>query len=224
MRDVKVDTEDKLLYIQGGSLWSDVDNAAWEHSLATVGGTVADTGVGGLTLGGGYGNLTGQYGLVIDNMVGATVVLADGQIKKASKDENPDLFWALMGAGQNFGVTVEFVLKAYPQGEVYSGMMIFPPTPENIEKLAKAANELYEVKETADGPKTKAAGRSGSLLVLVKPPPAGGQTMILILSSFMGGEAEGKEHLKPFLDIGPVDNTLAMVPWPKVNNLVPTVQ
>ena len=105
MRKVDVDIEKQQLHVQGGSLWSNVDDAAWEHRLATVGGTVADTGVGGLTLGGGYGVLSGKRGLVIDNTVAFTVVLASGDIKAASKHENPDLFWALNGAGQNFGVT-----------------------------------------------------------------------------------------------------------------------
>ncbi|KAM3418135.1 hypothetical protein BST61_g6339 [Cercospora zeina] len=159
MRDVRVDVENKLLYVQGGALWHDVDAAAWNHGLATVGGTVADTGVGGLLLGGGYGHLSGKYGLTIDNVVSITTVLASGDVVKASETEYPDLFWALRGAGQNFGVATEFVLKAYPQGEVYAVSI-------------------------AD-------------------------------------EADGKELLRPFLDIGPVVNTVALSPYPKINNLAP---
>lgn len=128
MNAVRVDAEKQLLYVQGGAVWGDVDAAAWEHGLATVGGTVADTGVGGLTLGGGYGVLSGERGLVIDNVVGATVVLADGRVIFASEEEEKELFWGLRGAGQNFGVTVEFVLKAWPQGECFMGMMVFAPT------------------------------------------------------------------------------------------------
>lgn len=223
MRNVRVDAGKKLLYVQGGCLWHDVDQAGWKHGLATVGGTVADTGVGGLTLGGGYGHLSGSRGLVIDNVVGATVVLANGQVTKASKDENPDLFWALLGAGQNFGVTTEFVLQAFPQGEVFAGMMVFPPTPDNIEKIVAAANDLYTVRDTPDGPETKAKGRGGALLALAKPPPAGGQTMILLILSFFGTEEEAKALLKPFYDIGPVQNTASMQPYPKVNDMVPAI-
>ncbi|KAK4496974.1 hypothetical protein PRZ48_011423 [Zasmidium cellare] len=224
MRNVKVDADKKLLYVQGGALWHDVDQAAWKHGLATVGGTVADTGVGGLTLGGGYGHLTGTKGLVIDNVVAATVVLANGEIAKASKDENSDLFWALLGAGQNFGVTTEFVLQAYPQGEVFAGMMVFPPTPDNIEKIVATANDLYTVRDGPNGPETKARGRCGTLLALAKPPPAEGHTMILVLFAFFGTEDEAKEVLKGFYDAGPVQNTGAIHPYPKVNDLVPAVQ
>lgn len=209
MRDVKVDPEKKLLHVQGGALWLDVDAAAWEHGLATVGGTVADTGVGGLTLGGGYGHLTGKHGLVIDNVVEITVVLASGEITTASHDKNQDLFWALLGAGQNFGVTVEFVLKAYPQGDVYTGALIYPPTGENIAKIVAASNDLYEMKETPSGPKAKAAGRCATLVAVGKPPPAGGQTMILVLIAFFGDESEGNvsEH-KPLIDYDKHADTL----------------
>lgn len=98
---VDVDTERKLLRIGGGANWGQVDQAAFKHGLGTVGGTVADTGVGGLALGGGYGWFSGTHGLVIDCLVECTVVLASGDAVKASETENPGLFWALRGAGQN---------------------------------------------------------------------------------------------------------------------------
>nr|POE53384.1 fad-linked oxidoreductase [Quercus suber] len=221
MRDVRVDPEQKLLYVQGGCLWGDVDEAAWKYGLATVGGTVADTGVGGLTLGGGYGALSGTRGLVTDNMVGATVVLANGEVKKASRDENSELFWALLGAGQNFGVTTEFVLKAYDQGDVYMGLMLFLPTPQNIRKLVAAANDLYDVHMTSQGLKSRSAGRTNTLLALAKPPTAKGQTMILLIASSFTTEDEGKELFRDFISIGPIVNTMTMAPYPKVNNLVP---
>jgi len=223
MHGVRVDADQQLLYVQGGAVWGDVDAAAWEHGLATVGGTVADTGVGGLTLGGGYGVLSGERGLVIDNMVGATVVLANGEVKYASESENSELFWALRGAGQNFGVTTEFVLKAYPQGDCFMGMMVFAPTPENIAKLVKAVNELHGIEQTADGPKTRANGRTMSLLGVVKPPPAEGQTMILVLVSCNTDEATGRELYKDFTAIGPVLDTLGMGPYPQVNKQVPAI-
>lgn len=224
MHSVTVDTDKQRLHVQGGAVWGDVDAAAWEHKLATVGGTVADTGVGGLTLGGGYGVLSGQRGLVIDNMVGATVVLANGEIKQASETENPDLFWALRGAGQNFGVTTELVLQAYPQDDCFMGMMVFVPTPENISKLVAAVNDLHGFDDTADGePKTKADGRSMTLLGIAKPPPAGGDTMILVLVSCNTDEATGRELYKDFIAIGPVMNTLSMGSYPQVNKQVPAI-
>ena len=223
MRKVDVDVEKQRLHVQGGCLWSDVDDAAWKHGLATVGGTVADTGVGGLTLGGGYGVLSGTRGLVIDNMVGATVVLANGDIKTASEQENSDLFWALNGAGQNFGVVVEFVLQAHPQKELYMGTLIFAPTPENIQKLVAAVNDLYEVKQTPEGPQTKSKGKAMSLFGFLKPPDAGGQTMVLLNAVYDGSKEEGEQMFKPILDIGPVVNQMRMDEYPNVNKLVPAM-
>ena len=223
MRNVTVDTQTQRLRVEGGCLWSDVDNAAWEHRLATVGGTVADTGVGGLTLGGGYGVLSGRRGLVIDNMVSARVVLANGEIVRASEQENAELFWALNGAGQNFGVTVEFVLQAYPQGELYLGTMLFAPTEEVIGKLVAAVNDLFTVREGPNGPETKSKGKAMALLGFAKPPPAEGKTMILMNAVVDGTEAEGKALLQPFFDIGPVVNMMRMDAYPECNKLVPAM-
>ena len=104
MRKVEIDPLTKTAKVQGGCIWQDVDDAAGDYGLAMVGGTVNHTGVGGLTLGGGYGWLSGRYGLTIDSLLQVQIVLADGSIKTASKDENPDLFWAVRGAGHAFGV------------------------------------------------------------------------------------------------------------------------
>ena len=100
MRGVTIDPEAQTITAEGGTIWEDVDSAAAKHGLATVGGTVNHTGVGGLTLGGGYGYLTGKYGLTIDNLLSVEVVLASGEAVTASKDTNADLFWAVRGAGQ----------------------------------------------------------------------------------------------------------------------------
>ncbi|KAF2486487.1 hypothetical protein BDY17DRAFT_79917 [Neohortaea acidophila] len=221
MRGVDVDAEKRLLHVQGGALWMDVDAAAWKHGLATVGGTVADTGVGGLTLGGGYGHLSGGLGLVIDNTVSFTVVLANGEIKTASKHENEDLFWALNGAGQNFGVVTEFVLQAYPQKELYMGMLLFPPTPEVITKLVAIINDLFTIHQTPEGPQAKVKGQLGSLIGFAKPPPAGGETMILMTLVFNGTEEEAKPLLQPLFDLNPAVNAMRMDAYPEANKLIP---
>lgn len=217
MRGVTVDEARRLFIVQGGAAWGDVDQAGAQHGLATVGGTVTDTGVGGLTLGGGYGWLSGQRGLVIDNLVECTIVLASGEIKKVSRDAEPDLFWALQGAGQNFGVVTEFVLKAFPQGDVFAGMLIFPPTPEHLEKVVAATNDLY----TADSSgKTKVAGRGAGGIALARPPPAGGQVMLLAVVIYFGTESEAKSVYKGLYDAGPVVDTTAMVPYAVTNTLL----
>ncbi|KAI4159782.1 MAG: hypothetical protein LQ342_006293 [Letrouitia transgressa] len=122
MRQVTVDPSVMTITAQGGCLWVDVDEAAGKYGLATVGGTVNHTGIGGLTLGGGYGWLSGYHGLAIDNLLSVRMVLADGSLVTASDAENPDLFWAVRGAGQSFGVTVEFTYRAHEQKDpVWAG-------------------------------------------------------------------------------------------------------
>ena len=97
MHNIRVYPEKRLAYAEGGALWEHFDKATTAHGLVSVGGTVNHTGLGGLITGGGFGYLTGQYGLAIDNLQEATVVVADGRIVKASETENPDLFWGIRG-------------------------------------------------------------------------------------------------------------------------------
>lgn len=126
MRDVVVDAESRTARVQGGCLWQDVDRATHEHGLAVPSGIISTTGVGGLTLGGGIGHLTRKYGLTIDNLLAADVVLADGSVVTASGSENPDLFWALRGGGGNFGVVCSFLFRAHPVSTVIVGPTLWP--------------------------------------------------------------------------------------------------
>ncbi|KAH7380511.1 FAD binding domain-containing protein [Phaeosphaeria sp. MPI-PUGE-AT-0046c] len=214
MRTTSVDAEKKIVRVGGGAIWGDVDAALEPHGLATVGGTVADTGVGGLTFGGGFGWLTVKHGLVIDSLLECTVVLADGRVVTASSGENEDLFWGLRGAGQNFGVAVEFVFQAYEQGEMWAGFMMFPPVPETIAAVVTASNKIFN-----PGPegKSKATGRASSGLAFVNPPEAGGQTMFLAIVVFDGSEEEGKALFKEIVDLKPVASTMAMVSYAQAN-------
>jgi FAD/FMN-containing dehydrogenase len=146
MRDVSVDVAANTVTAQGGCVWEDVDNAAAEHGLAAIGGTVNNTGIGGLTLGGGQGYLTAQVGLVIDNLLAVEMVLADGSVVTASEKSNPDLFWAVRGAGAAFGVATSFVYRAHEQkNPVWAGLVFFPTT--HLEEVIKHANLCMDCPE-----------------------------------------------------------------------------
>ena len=125
MRAVTVDPVERTARVQGGALWSDVDHETQIHGLATTGGIVSHTGVGGLTLGGGIGFLMRKYGLVVDNLLAAEVVTAEGDIVRASADEHPDLFWALRGGGGNFGVVTSFRFALHPVGPTVMAGLVF---------------------------------------------------------------------------------------------------
>jgi FAD/FMN-containing dehydrogenase len=126
MKAISVDPAGCTARAEGGVLWRDLDSATQAHGLATTGGTVSNTGIGGLTLGGGLGWLMGKHGLTIDNLISAEVVTADGQLRKASAAEHPDLFWALRGGGGNFGVVTAFEYHLHPVTQVLGGMVIYP--------------------------------------------------------------------------------------------------
>ncbi len=127
MCDVEVDPERRVARVGGGATWAQVDRATQEHGLATTGGRVSTTGVAGLTMGGGSGWLERQHGLAADNLLAAELVTADGELVRASADENPDLLWALKGGGGNFGVVTAMEFRLHPVGpEVLAGLVLHP--------------------------------------------------------------------------------------------------
>ncbi|KAL0253273.1 hypothetical protein SLS55_010245 [Diplodia seriata] len=217
MRDVGVDAAARTITAGGGCTWKDVDEAGAAHGLATVGGTVNHTGIGGLTLGGGYGFLSGLYGLTVDNLVAVEMVLADGAIVTASETENPDLFWAARGAGASFGVATRFTYRAHevPRG-VFMGMLMFPPS--CAAALVDAANRAT----CADSD-----GRTVVHAALMAAPPGGlpgldaGETVMVGAVVFhCGPEAQAREVLAPLLGLGALVDTTAEMPYSAVNGVL----
>ncbi|CAI6013663.1 unnamed protein product [Clonostachys chloroleuca] len=215
IRHVQVNATNMSVKVGGGATWGDVDSETVKYGFAAIGGTISDTGVGGLTLGGGYGWLSGAHGLVIDNLLSATVVLPSGGIVRASENENQNLFWGLRGAGHNFGVVVEFEFKLHPQGNLWTGTLAFPPSPPVVHKLVEAINDLYRPR-IPEG-RTKYAGRAASVINILRPSDAGGKVVLAAAIMFNGTEEEGRQAFKMFYDIGPVMESVRSVPYDIAN-------
>ncbi len=161
MKGIRVDPQEKTVRVEPGCSWGDVDHATHAFGMATVAGIISTTGVAGLTLGGGHGYLSRKYGLTIDNLLSADVVLADGRLVQASQNENSDLFWALRGGGGNFGVVTSFKYRLHPVDTVIGGPMFWPidKLPDTLrwyrEWMPRAAADIYAfylIAEVPSGP------------------------------------------------------------------------
>lgn len=150
LRYVRVDPRARVAYVSGGSLLGHMDRETTAFGLVTTAGTVSHTGIGGLTLGGGFGRLARTLGLAIDNLRAVDIVGADGKLRRASAEENPDLFWGVRGGGGNFGIVTMFEFDVHPMDrEVVGGVVAFPfSEARNVlrffaDYVAEAPNELY---------------------------------------------------------------------------------
>ncbi|OGM47239.1 hypothetical protein ABOM_003993 [Aspergillus bombycis] len=209
MREVHVDSTTNLVRVQGGCIWKDVDDAAFDSGLAAVGGTVNHTGVAGLTLGGGYGWLSGRYGLVIDNLRAVQMVLADGTITTASEENQPDLFWAVRGAGHAFGVAVEFTFQAHEQkNPVWAGQMAFP-----IDKLHAIITFANSLVSTTDGD-------SGLIMGITAPPFTNHKPAVITNVFHNGPTTEALSIFQPLLDLQPIINSTKERPYNEVNGMM----
>ncbi|HZQ36368.1 MAG TPA: FAD-binding oxidoreductase [Dehalococcoidia bacterium] len=202
MKGVRVDPAARTAFVQGGATWADFDRETQVFGLATTGGTVSNTGVGGLTLGGGIGWLQGEHGLSCDNLLSADVVTADGRCLRASATENPDLFWGLRGGGGNFGAVTAFEFKLHPVGPLVLGGMVVHPQSE-----AKAVLRFY--REFAQR-LPDAGGISGAaLLTLPDGTPA-----VAMLLVYNGPLDEGERVLAPARQFGsPIADLIQPMPY-----------
>jgi FAD/FMN-containing dehydrogenase len=198
MNGVLVDPDAKLAFVQGGALWGEVDREAQAFGLATPGGLVSDTGVGGLTLGGGYGWLRRKHGLSCDNVVSAQIVTADGQIRAASPDVNPDLYWAIRGGGGNFGVVTSFTFRLHPVGPTVAFAGVFYP-------LADAATLLRGFRTFAESAPDEVTAEAVTLTMPADPhlPEAiHDQPCLVVAAVYAGDPEEGMAVLQPLRELG----------------------
>ncbi|KAL3484625.1 hypothetical protein BJX62DRAFT_248295 [Aspergillus germanicus] len=211
LRGVRVDSLSETVEVQGGALWEDVDVAAAQHQLAVVGSTLSQIGAAGATLGGGYGWLTGQYGLAIDNLLWVKVILADGSIVTTSEKELSDLFWAVRGAGQCFGVAAEMCFRAHRLGNhVFAGKFCF--TVDKLPPIVAFANHFD----------TATDGRQGFWFGFTTQDSFP-DCSILAVVFFNGVEADAKRFFAPILSIESVFETTQMLPYDSINCILNTV-
>ncbi len=197
MNAVLVDKEAALAHVQGGALWADVDREGQLYGLATPGGVVSDTGVAGLTLGGGYGWLRRTHGLSCDNVASAEVVTADGQVRIASADENPDLYWAIRGGGGNFGIVTRFTFRLHPVGPIVAFAGVFYPS----EDAATVLRGFRAYSETAPDTVNCMAVAITMPEDPHLPPPIHNQEVIVVGAVYVGDPEEGMGVLQPLREL-----------------------
>jgi len=198
MNGVRVDPEAKTVRVEGGATWGKVDHATNAFGLATPSGFISTTGVGGLTLGGGLGYLTRKYGLTIDNLLEADVVLADGSFVTASEREHSDLFWALRGGGGNFGVVTSFLFKLHPVDQIVGG-----PTLWDLER-APAVMRWY--REFIPNAPEDLNGFFAFLTVPPGPPfpeSLHNKQMCGVVWCYTGSPENAEEVFRPVREFGP---------------------
>lgn len=189
MNTVTADPETQRAHAQGGALLNALDTAALEHGLVTTAGVVSHTGVGGFTLGGGFGRLNRKYGLAVDNVRSAKIVTADGQVRHISDEQDADLFWAIRGGGGNFGVVTEFEFQLYPfERNIFSGDIVWPieQARDVLEFYAEHAASLSD--EMYIGP-----------TMMTTPDGTGVIAMSVV---YNGDPAAGEKELEPLRKIG----------------------
>ena len=213
MHDVNVDTATQTGSVGGGATLAQMNDGTHAYKLATTGGIVSTTGVGGLTLGGGIGYLTRAFGLTLDNLLSADVVLADGTAVTASEREHPDLFWGLRGGGGNFGVVTSFKFQLHPVDQVFAGPIFY--NLEDLPKLFRVFDEFI----------TDAPEQFGGFPAIQIAPPLPfipearhGDRLCAVIVHWAGPLDQAEQVLKPFREVAPIvaDGT-GPLPYPALN-------
>src|SRR5919107_1701623 len=199
MRDVDVDPERRRVRVGGGATWADVDRATHAHGLATTGGRVSTTGVGGLTLGGGSGWLERKHGLACDNLVAAELVTAEGDLIRATEDANSELLWALRGGGGSFGVVTALEFALHAVGPQVMAGLVLHPAERGREVLRLFCDVMLDAPE----------GLGLAFAFITAPPEPGvppelhGKPAVMVAGMYAGPLAEGEEALREIREFGP---------------------
>jgi len=210
MRGIHVDARGRTARAQGGALWSELNRETQVYGLATTGGVVGTTGIAGLTLGGGLGWLMPKYGLALDNLLSADMVLADGSIVRASADEHPDLFWAIRGGGGNFGVAASLEYALHPVGPMITGGMVAHPAANAVDVL-----RFFRDQCAAAPDEMMLAGG------LVTAPDGSGAKLAAILAAHCGTLADGEAAVRPIKAFGrPALDAMGPIPYCAQNGLL----
>src|SRR5688572_16616042 len=191
MRGVHVDAKAKTARAEGGATWGDLDRETQVFGLATPGGVVSTTGVAGLTLHGGFGHLRRPYGLSLDNLLSVDIVTADGQLRTASATENPDLFWAVRGAGSNFGVVTSFEFRLHPVGP----MVMLGATMYHLRDAPSVLRKWRSIIE--DMPELYTPIALFWSVPEGMPPEAVGTPVVIIAGIHAGSVEDGEKAVKP---------------------------
>jgi FAD/FMN-containing dehydrogenase len=215
MRSVHVDPATGVVRAEGGATWGDADRESQLHGLAVPGGVVSTTGIAGLTLHGGVGHLRRKYGLTIDSLLSVDIVTADGRLLKASHSENEDLFWAVRGAGSNFGVVTSFEFQAHPVGPMVAVAAVMYPLEDAHALLAAWRDAMASAPEEVS-----------SVAICWSVPPAEpfpaalhGTPVVLVAAAYAGPVEDGAAVLQPLRELGePLIDLSGPWPWVGLQN------
>jgi FAD/FMN-containing dehydrogenase len=217
LNEVQVDVESRRAFAGGGTRWKDFDAATQPHGLATTGGLVSTTGVGGFTLGGGFGHLACKYGLACDNLRSAELVTADGSVVQASESQNSELFWGLRGGGGNFGIVTKFEFDLHPIGPVVLGGPIFYPGEQAVQVVSGWRDQIQTMPDELS-----------TLVNLCTAPPAPfipedwhNKKIVVLVACWAGDPAEGEDAVRPLRTFGtPITDLLSPMPYVDLQQLV----
>ncbi|MBZ5739482.1 FAD-binding oxidoreductase [Nocardioides mangrovi] len=214
MRGGRVDPLTQTVRVGGGATWGDLNAMTYPFGLATTGGIISTTGVGGLTLGGGIGYLSRGLGLSMDNLLAADVVTADGTFHVASEKEDADLFWAIRGGGGNFGVVTSFEFRLSPVKDIYGGPMFF--------ELDQAGDVLRFYRDfIVDAPEELGCFPAYQIAPPLPfiPEDRHGEPFIAMVACWAGDLDAGEKALQPIRDIAPrVAEMVGPMPYPALNS------